>query len=100
MGKYRKKATEVDAFQMTLERRYDSADWPSWLKKAWYKPGIGGVRPVPCVLVGSNDALTCETPDGFMRVNLNDWIIRHDHRHLYPCSEHVFPLTYEKVLDN
>lgn len=100
MNKYKKKTPEVDAFQITMKRRYDSAEWPSWLKRAWYKPGIGGVRPVPGVLVGSNAALTCETPDGRMWINLNDWIIRHDGGELYPCKPHVFPLIYEKVLDN
>lgn len=100
MDKYRKKVTEVDAFQMTLERRYDSADWPSWLKKVWYKSGIGGVRPIPCVLIGSNHALICETVDGLMRINLDDWIIRHGPGELYPCDPYVFPKIYEKVLDN
>ena len=100
LNKYRKKTPEVDAFQMTPERRYDFTEWPSWLKKAWYKPGTGGVRPVPSVLVGSNDTLTCETLDGLMWINLNDWIIRHGEDELYPCKSHVFPKIYEKVLDN
>lgn len=100
MNKYRKKTALVDAFQMTLERRYDHTEWPSWLKEAWNKPCVGSVRPVPCVLIGSNDALTCETPDGLARINLNDWIIRHGPGELYPCKPDVFPLIYEKVLDN
>ena len=40
--KYRKKPVVIDAFQMTLERRWDNSEWPNWLNKAWNTPPSEG----------------------------------------------------------
>ncbi len=36
--KFRKRPVEIEAFQMTKERRKDNSDWPNWLNEAWNTP--------------------------------------------------------------
>ena len=47
MGRYRKKPVEVEAFQMTRERRIDNSEWPEWMHKAWNeeRESVGSLYP-------------------------------------------------------
>lgn len=97
--KFRKKPVEVEAFQMTQERREDNSDWPEWLNEAWNKEQgvVGAVFPAAYPFSDGTDELKIHTLEGEMRVNFGDWIIRGVKGELYPCKPEVFELTYEEV---
>ena len=102
MAKYRKKPVVIDAFQMTLERRWDNRDWPDWLNLAWNAPhGEGAVWPDPDIPPHrdreSADQLVCGTLEGVHRISINDYIIRGVKGEIYSCKPDIFEITYEEV---
>ena len=102
MPKFRKKPVEVEAFQMTLERRWNNVDWPEWLHEAWNKdPGEGALWPnpddPPNPEYKSADRLVCGTLEGVHVVDIDDWIIKGIKGELYPCKPDIFKATYEEV---
>ena len=73
MAKYRKKPVVIEAFQMTVARRWDNSEWPGWLHQAWQRgPGENGMWPDPDkpVAVGQSSAaeLVIGTLEGVHRV--------------------------------
>ncbi len=99
MPLFRKKPVEVEAFQMTQERRQSNADWPTWLHRAWnferYEPG--SVYPTE---EGTGDGtLSITTLEGEHLVTWGDFIIRGAQGELYPCKEDIFRATYDPVDD-
>lgn len=91
--KYRKTSL-IEAFQMTVERRWDNKDWPEWMNRAWNNPpGVGGIWIDPD---DTNRALlivgTLENP---MRVSWDDWIARGEGGELWPIKPDIFAKTYE-----
>lgn len=101
MARYRKKPVEVEAFQMTRERRWDNSEWPEWLNKAWNKapstmgaawPGINGIPGVPNM---KEDWICLGTLEGVHIVDWDDWIIQGIKGELYPCKPDIFEMTYE-----
>lgn len=102
MAKYRKKPVVIEAFQMTLERRWDNSEWPNWLNKAWnITPGEGSVWIDPDVPIAeghkSAAELVCGTLEGVHRIDWGDWIIKGIKGELYPCKDSIFKQTYEPV---
>ena len=102
MGKYRKKPVEIEAFQMTLERRYDNSEWPFWLHEAWNKePSDNGC--LYCVdgagMIGPGEKLFITTLDGPLSVTFGDFIIQGVRGELYSCKPGIFAETYEPVVD-
>lgn len=97
--KFKKKPIEVEAFQMTQERRMDNQDWPVWLHDAWQKGQgeVGAVFPADYPFSDGTDELKIHTPEGEMRVSFGDWIIRGVKGELYPCKPDIFEATYEAV---
>ena len=92
MAKYRKKPVVIEAFQMTLERRWDNSEWPTWLNEAWQaEPGENSVWIDPA------DQLVCGTLEGVHRITFGDWIIRGVEGEIYPCKPSVFTSTYERA---
>jgi hypothetical protein len=96
MAKYRKKPVVIEAFQMTIERRWDNSEWPCWLNMAWNtEPGEGSL------FIDSDDPqrekLIIGTKEGIHRVSWGDWIIKGVARELYPCKPEIFQATYEPV---
>ena len=94
--KYRKKPIVIEAFQMTMERRWNNVDWPVWLHQAWQKdPGENSVW------IDSDDPekekLVCGTLEGVHRITFGDYIIKGIQGELYPCKADIFDATYEKV---
>lgn len=93
---FRKKPVEIEAFQMTKERRMDNSDWPEWLNRAWNEgrnaPGalqrVNMEAPLP-------DFLQIVTLEGLHLVSWGDWIIRGVKGELYPCKPDIFEATYE-----
>ena len=102
MNRFRKKPVEVEAFQMTEERRRDNRDWPEWLNKAWnfdwYETGAVFCEDFPNS--DGTDRLQIQTLEGVHTVNWDDWIIQGVAGELYPCKPEIFEATYEAVADS
>ena len=94
MSRWRKKPVEIEAFQMTLERRWDNSEWPNWLNEAWNREPSEGA-----VWIDGDDPkrerLVCGTLEGVHRIDWDDWIIRGVKGELYPCKPDIFEATYE-----
>lgn len=95
--KFRKKPVVIEAFQMTLERRWDNIDWPEWLNKAW-----NGDPSENALYIDPDDIyrqrLCIGTLEGLLRVEWNDWIIQGVKGEIYPCKPDIFAATYEEVV--
>lgn len=99
MNIFRKLPVEIEAFQMTEERRYSNSDWPEWLHEAWQKPrGVAGsLHPTSHLHKHPDGTLSIMTLEGEHRVTPGDWIIRGVAGELYPCKPDIFAATYEAV---
>ena len=91
--KYTKKPVQIEAFQMTENRRLDKKDWPKWLLDAINKPveEIGSLYN--CY---SSDDLCIATLEGSLTVAHNDFIIQGVKGELYPCKPDIFEMTYDE----
>jgi len=98
--KFRKKPVEIEAFQMTKERRYDNSEWPNWLHRAWNvdQKEVGSLF---CVdengMIGPGDDLFINTLEGSHKVSWDDFIIQGVQGELYPCKPDIFDATYDPV---
>jgi hypothetical protein len=102
MAKYRKKPVVIEAFQITIETRWDNSDWPEWLHRAWQKgyDEVGALYPWLNPYMDdcdSSDELAIVTLEGLQKVSMNDYIIQGVMGEIYPCREDIFELTYETV---
>jgi len=100
MHKFRKKPVEVEAFQMTVERRWNNVDWPEWMNKAWNEDhGGGAIWPHPGYRnepgYESPMELAIGTQRGIMTIHPGDWIIKNANGEIYKCDPGVFTQTYE-----
>ena len=99
--KFRKKPVVIEAFQMTLDRRWHNVDWPVWLHEAWGEHGEGGVwiDPDAPIAEGHESAaeLVCGTLEGAHKIDWDDWIIQGIKGEIYPCKPEIFEATYEEV---
>ena len=98
---YRKKPVVIEAFQMTLERRWDNSKWPIWLHKAWQLDcaETGSMHPVVLDVPEHKypDMLNIRTLEGLHIVSWDDFIIRGVQGEIYPCKPDIFKATYEGV---
>lgn len=82
---------------MTKARRWDNADWPHWLDRAWQQ----NERTMNAVYPNPNDAtketLHIWTYEGAMTCQMGDWIIKGIQGELYPCKPYIFDATYERT---
>ena len=95
--KYRKKPVVIEAFQMTVERRTNSVDWPEWMNRAWNleRETPGSLYPTEA---GTGDGtLSIGTLEWQYLVSFGDWIIRGASGELYPCSPDLFEAKYDAV---
>lgn len=95
MPKFRKKPVEVEAFQMTRERRNGTHLWPDWLYEAWRqdREAVGSLYPT---IEGDRDGtLSIGTLEGQHLVSFGDWIIQGVKGELYPCKPDIFEATYD-----
>lgn len=108
MYKFRKKPVEIEAFQMTKERRLDNSEWPQWLHQAWNlnRDEEGALQAVDpnVTLPNSSDGVFHEgnnlevvTLEGNHLVSWGDFIIRGVKGELYPCKPDIFEQTYDSV---
>lgn len=95
--KFRKKAVEIEAFQMTEARRFDNSEWPDWLNQAWNKPDFSE----GALSIDADDPerkrLVIGTLEGVHRITWGDWIIKGVKDELYPCKPDIFEQTYERI---
>lgn len=83
---YRKKPVVIEAFRFGMDA------WPQWAR---LNPGIsqyGGEKR-------ENNWLKITTPEGTLRAEWGDWIIRGIAGELYPCKPDIFAATYEAVAE-
>lgn len=90
---YRRKLVEVQAFQMTKERRLSNKDWPNWLNEAWNSGSV-----YPAVPNSRNGILSISTLAGSMLIAFDDYIVRRPDGTLYSHSPEVFGELYEQVV--
>ena len=85
---YRKKRIQVEAMQLTRENAVDIGRW------------IYGHDFDRCNVIYKNtfaEAVMIYTPEGDMRADLGDWIVRGIKGEFYPVKPDVFEATYEAV---
>lgn len=95
--KFRKRPIVIEAFQITRERRENNVDWPEWLHEAWNKQSneIGSVyQTIPGT---ENGSLSVRSIEGEESISWDSWVIQGIKGELYPCSDDIFKLTYERV---
>ena len=106
MARAIKKRIEVEVFQMTREKRWNSADWPEWLNEAWNYgtrgapgsvytklPVIGETKP-------DDNRLLIATLEGELTIDWGDWIIQGVVGEIYPCKPEIFEATYDLVQED
>jgi hypothetical protein len=90
--RYRKKPVVIDAV------RNDGAWAPiiQWLDSVGYiLPFLGQ----PSIQRDADGTLRILTPEGTMRADVGDWIIRGVKGEFYPCKPDIFEATYEPAGD-
>lgn len=80
--KFRKKPVVIEAMQFTEESKDRVL---SWVEGNRYPGFDDDGRPI----------LNIQTPEGVMKANLNDWVIRGVRGEFYPCKPDIFDATYE-----
>lgn len=94
-----KKPVEIEAFQMTRERRWDNSEWPSWLNEAWQREPSEGALWCNNDEETEGERLYCGTLEGVHKVDFDDFIIKGIKGEIYPCKPDIFEMTYEEVND-
>ena len=82
MAKFRKKPTEIEAWQWDGKAAADAR--PDWVR-------VGGYQ------ITTERELVVPTLAGVRYAALGDWIIRDATGEIYPCKPHIFEATYEAV---
>jgi len=88
----------IQAFQMTLERRWDNSEWPQWLHMAWNKDPAAGpslwIDPNAPIATGHDSAaeLVCGDIDSRFKITWGDWIVRDFEGGIYACKPENFPV--------
>ena len=92
--KYRKKSIIVEAFQMTVERLWDTSDWPWWLLEAWR---LEMSQTGAIYRNGNQSKLFINTLEGTHQVTFGDYIIQGIKGELYPCKPDIFKANYDAL---
>jgi hypothetical protein len=92
--RYRRRPSEVEAFQVTAENIGATASWPEWAQKAagrsWNEPGA--IAPVH-----GRAALMCATRAGLQFADVGDWILLHPRYGIGAMPGRDFEAAYEEV---
>ena len=110
MGKFVKRPIEIEAFQMTKERRWDNSEWPNWLHKAWQMEPSEGALWCDYDNADKKESEAKNTPlkkerlflgtlEGVYKIQWNDWIIQGIKGELYPCKPDIFEATYDAIAE-
>ena len=89
--KFAPKSAIVEAFKVEGAIEASKRDWkdgaPKWIRAACEKGKI--------VLTASNAFV--ETPEGNIKADANDWIVKGPNGELYPCKPEVLSSNYERI---
>lgn len=85
---FRKKPVEVEAVQMA-SRDGDFTLAPDWLKEAMERGDVAHAK--------EGDLFFVYTPEGLMKGEVGDYVIRGIEGELYPCKRSVFEKTHERA---
>jgi hypothetical protein len=84
--KFRKKPVIIEAVQLT---------WDNWDEMCVFAEVPNKAKGIDIDL--PKIAMVIFTPDGTVKAEENDWIIRSVKGKLYPCKPDIFEKTYEPV---
>lgn len=88
--KVRKNPIVVEARQLTRKSAPDLVAWSGCTWVDLYDRGVRGEDVSFAVI---------DTPEGRMRADLGDWIIKGIKSEFYPCKPEIFEATYEQVAE-
>lgn len=80
-GRFKRRQGEVDAFQWHGEA---PSEWPEWARSS-------------LLLRYEITNIQVDTPNGTVRANPGDWILRRTEDDIYPCDGEMFQSLYEPV---
>jgi hypothetical protein len=95
--KVRKKPVELEAFQLKEHhfvsfyqafKKYTIVDALEYISKYL---GFSNVR------IHNDYTMTIDTPEGKMKAQVDDWIIKGVNGEIYPCKPNIFEKTYEVI---
>ena len=92
MAKYRKKPVIVEARKFETNNEPDSVNINGLV--LWMNQG----SPIMRAWHNGTD-IYIATPEGELRAQVGDWIIKGVKQELYPIKDHIFRETYEEVGD-
>ena len=102
MPKFRKKPVVVEAVQLPVDP-YD----PGFIVNAplWFAEAVNQGDEAPgsqgSIYPNEDDgSLMVGTPEGSLKANPLDWIIRGVKGEIYPCKPDIFEKTYDEVKDD
>jgi hypothetical protein len=92
---YRKKPVVIEAWRF-MGQYFDAPEWilPVFFHEEIVPPHPGD--PYKQRRRGS-PVLVIPTPEGTMRANIGDWIIKGVKSEIYPCKPDIFDATYEEA---
>ena len=81
MPKFRKKPVVIEAFRYWIDPRPD-----------WFMDKVSANE-----IITHDTHCDVRTPEGVMRGERGDWIIKGVKGEVYPCKNDIFEATYERV---
>ncbi len=95
MPKFCKKPVVIEAVQWARDANkvadtgyvFACRPLPDWL--------LAGLGPDGGVTVHDDGSVTIDTPEGVMRADPGDWIVKGVKGELYPCKPDIFAETYD-----
>ena len=95
MPRFRKKPVVIDAIK-------NEGEWSSviqWLQDLAGAELIFQPGEEPPMTRNEDGSINIATPEGTMRANVDDWIIRGIKGEFYPCKPDIFEATYDPVVE-
>ena len=92
MGRYRKRAIEVEAFRIGID---DIPDW--FMDKVSTNEIILRGKSTGFIHLLEDTNCDIKTKEGWMHGDYGDYIIRGIMGEIYPCKPEIFRKTYEEV---
>ena len=84
MPKFRKKPVVIEAYQYTQKGDNYRPDW--------FQDAVSENK-----IITFTDHVLIQTLNGFIRAELNEWVVKGVQDEFYPCKPDIFEQTYEAV---
>jgi len=91
VSRWRKKPVVVEAWQFAPAGKCE--ELPAWIDRRWFYEDTASGNPT--ITRRGTPYMLIPTPEGTLRADLTDWIIRGVNGEVYPCKADVFAATYE-----